>query len=81
MPVERDLVVLVITFIQEGGVEVEWVDANEHDELGGTVWHSRITKEGQQSDAQVGYYADELRQDAEELLHAWLKTRRKSAAE
>lgn len=76
MPIEHEYVVRSVTFLQDGIIEIEWTDANEHDEKGGTFIRSQITREGQQAEQQVGYYATELVQDADELLYAWLKTRR-----
>lgn len=76
MPVQHEYVIRTITFLQDGMIEIEWTDGAEHDDLGGTFHRTQITAEGQQSDEQVTYWANEIRQDADEFLYAWLKTRR-----
>ena len=76
MPIEHQYVVRSVTFLDEGMIEIEWTDVAEHDDKGGTFMRTQITAEGQETDQQVGYWAAELRQDADEMLYAWLKVRR-----
>ena len=65
-----------VQFDEDGGITIQWADADEVDDEGGTYHNTHISPFGQERDARVGYYSAELRQDVEELLHAWLKYRR-----
>lgn len=76
MPIVHEYVVISVTFNQEGAMEIEWTDAAEHDEMGGTFVRTQITAEAMEAYPRVGYYANELRQDVDELLYAFLKERK-----
>ncbi len=53
----------------DGTIVVEWLDEDQHKPESTTVHQTAITTRGQQDWEKVGYYATELRQDLEELIH------------
>lgn len=67
-----------INFQDDGTIGVEWVESTEMTPRGGQYQTTHVTLSGQEADPQVEYYAKELRQDADEFLHAALKMLRDS---
>ena len=59
-----------IRFLYDGGINIEWSDDSEHTPEGGSVHSTYISMFGRQTYQHVVTYAEELKQDAEELL-AW----------
>ena len=59
-----------IAFLDDGGINIEWSDDLEQSPEGGTAHSTYISMFGRQTYPHVGTYAEELKQDAEELL-AW----------
>ena len=68
--------IVQVNFDEEAGIQIQWFDPDEHDKQGGTYHTSMVTRLAQEEVAEVNYYAKELRQDVDELLAHWLKTRR-----
>ena len=65
-----------ISFMDDGGISIEWSDDTEQSPEGGELHSTYISQFGRQSYQHVGTYADELVQDAQELLAWFLKYRR-----
>lgn len=57
---------------EDGSIVIEWLNEQEHTPQGGLMHQTVINMKGQKDWEQVGYYADELRQDLEELV-AWFE--------
>lgn len=70
------MIIMGVTFTEDGGVSIDWSDDSEQSPEGGTVHSTYISQWGQQQYPHVGNYADELRQDAEELLGWFQKYQR-----
>lgn len=70
-----DPVVLNIQFEQNGDIQVHWTRPGDHSEVDATYYTTLISREGQESDGQLDYYANELRGDAFEFLMAYLKVK------
>ena len=58
---------------EDGRIQIDWLDTEEMKPGGGQFHTIYVTMRGQETDEQVAYWSTELRQDAEELLHAALK--------
>lgn len=70
-----DPVVLNVQFDEDGGIQVHWTRPSEHSAVDATYYTTLVSREGQESDGQLNYYADELRGDAFEFLMAYLKVK------
>lgn len=73
---KNDPLVQTISFDEEGGIIVTWIDPVESDRYGSELRQSHVSPEAQESDQQLSYYAAELRQDVQEFLAAWVRFRR-----
>jgi hypothetical protein len=67
--------VLGCNLMDDGTIVVEWMDEDDHKPEGSLVRQTSITARGQEDWDKVGYYAKELRQDLEELVHWYEKFR------
>lgn len=56
---------------------VDWMRESEQSVAGGMAHTTWISAEGQSRDEQVGYYVEELREDAAELVAWWEKSQEK----
>lgn len=65
--------VVAIQLADDGQINIDWVDSSEMSPKGGELHSTFVTLSGQESDEQVDYWAKEIRQDADEFLHAVLK--------
>lgn len=65
-----------VRFMDDGGISIEWADDSEQFPEGGVAHSTYISQFGQQTYAHVGTYAEELKQDAEELLAWFIKYQR-----
>jgi len=65
--VPTDVVVLGVTF-GEKAITIEWTSEEDQRPEGSTYHQTSITQEGEEAWEHVSYYAEELRQDAEELI-------------
>ena len=68
--------IVSISFMDDGGITIDWADDSEQSPEGGVMHSTHISQFGQQSYPHVGTYSDELRQDAQELL-AWFNKYKK----
>lgn len=68
-------VVLNVQFEEDGGIQVHWTRPEDHSQVDATYHTTLISREGQESDGQLDYYANELRGDAHEFLMAYLKVK------
>ena len=69
-------VVSAIMFESDGTVSIQWLSESDQDDDGGLYHTSVIYPSGQEADQRVRYYVQELREDVDELLDAWLKHRK-----
>ena len=65
-----------VSFDNEGGVTIDWSEDTEQTPEGGVVHSTYISQFGQGQYTHVGTYAEELRQDADELLGWFIKYQR-----
>ena len=70
-----DPVILNLQFEQNGDIQVHWTRPDDHSMVDATYYTTLVSREGQESDQQLNYWADELRGDALEFLMAFLKLR------
>lgn len=63
-------------FFPDGEILLRWTDSAEQGPEGSDSHETMILADGQERWEQVGYYANELREDVNELLEWWLKYRR-----
>jgi len=68
--------IMGIRFMDDGAISIEWSDETEQSPEGGTAHSTFISQFGQQQYTHVGTYAEELRQDADELLGWFIKYQR-----
>lgn len=69
-------VVQYVQFFPGGEIMLRWSDSTEEGPEGSESHETIITTDGQERWQQVGYYANELKGDTDELLEWWLKYRR-----
>jgi len=65
--------ILNIAFSDNGNISLDWMDEGEQAREGGTYNTTFVTMAGLEKSEQVNYYAKELKEDADEFLHAVLK--------
>lgn len=65
-----------INFMDDGGISIDWSDDAEQSPEGGVMHSTYISQFGRQTYPHVGTYADEVVQDAEELLAWFIKYKR-----
>ena len=65
-----------VSFGEDGSVTIHWADPNKVSDLGGTYFTTVITPAAAEADQVVGYYLQELKEDVDELVAAWLKLER-----
>ncbi len=57
----------------DGRIQIDWIDTEEMQPEGGQFHTTYVTLTGREADQNVDYYANELLQDVDELLHHVLK--------
>lgn len=62
-----------VRFSDEGTIAIDWEETSEIHPQGGTYKTTHVTLSGIEASEMVEYYAVELKQDADELLHHSLK--------
>jgi hypothetical protein len=67
--------IVQVTFEDEGGLTFYWSRPSDQTDTESTFHTTAISREGLESDPDLTYYASEIREDALELVMAWLKTR------
>ena len=67
--------VIGVRFEDDGTVVVDWVSEREQSRFGGEGHSTYITTDGQAKNDKLGYYVEELRQDAAELV-TWFQRAR-----
>ena len=65
-----------ITFDDDGSIIFDWVEESEIDDNGGESHTTWITPDGLTLADELGYYAKELRDDADEMLGRYLDVRK-----
>ena len=65
--------ILNIAFSDEGNISIDWMETTEMHPQGGTYRTTYVTLAGREASEHVEYYAKEIKQDADELLHHSLK--------
>jgi len=71
--------VYTVTF-SDDTITVEWVSDEEQTHNFADFHQTTVTREGESQWPRVKYYADELRQDAEEFVH-WVDKYRRGVAD
>lgn len=65
-----------VAFDEDGTIVIAWADPKDQTDQVGTACQTYVTLEGQEADANVAYWGNELRQAAVEFLHATLRSGR-----
>jgi hypothetical protein len=62
-----------VSFNDDGRIQIDWHETEEMQPEGGQFHTTYITLSGRETDLNVDYYAKELTEDADQLLHLALK--------